>query len=119
MLDETFLGFDPSVEPVWAGFWSLDDHRDKPAPHKTADTALTSTEVVAIIASGRAITTVPACQAGTILNILPDVVAIPLNDAHPAVLALVWRKDNHNPLVDALAGFAETLGGTGANGAPR
>jgi DNA-binding transcriptional LysR family regulator len=119
VLDETFLGFHPSVEPVWAGFWSLDDHRGEPPPHTTADTALTSTELVAIIASGRAVTTVPACQAATILNILPDVVAIPLRDAHPAVLALVWRDDNHNPLVEALVAFAgDVAEGTSAVGFP-
>jgi DNA-binding transcriptional LysR family regulator len=106
VLDETFLRFHPSVEPIWAGFWSLDDHRGEPPPHTTADTPLTSTELVACIASGRAITTIPACQAATILNILPDVVALPLRDADPAALALVWRDDNHNPLVRALVALA-------------
>jgi DNA-binding transcriptional LysR family regulator len=106
VLDETFLRFHRSVEPVWAGFWSLDDHRGGPPPHTTADTALTSTELVACIASGRAVTTMPACQAATILNILPDVVAIPLRDADPAALALVWRADSQNPLVAALVAVA-------------
>ena len=105
VLDETFLGFHPSVDPVWAGFWSLDDHRGRPAPN-TTDTALTSTEMVVIIGSGRAITTVPACQAKTLLSILTDVVAIPVRDARPAVLALVWREDNQNTLVHALAELA-------------
>jgi DNA-binding transcriptional LysR family regulator len=109
VLDEAFLGFHPSVDPVWAGFWSLDDHRGGPAPNTTADTALTSTEMVVIIASGRAITTVPACQATTLLSILTDVVAIPVRDARPAALALVWREDDHNPLVHALAELAGKL----------
>jgi len=26
-IDQTFIGFHPSIEPTWAGFWSLDDHR--------------------------------------------------------------------------------------------
>jgi DNA-binding transcriptional LysR family regulator len=106
VLNETFLCFHPAVEPVWAGFWSLDDHRGEPPPHTTADTPLTSTELVACIASGRAITTIPACQAATIVNILPDVVAIPVRDADPAALALVWRDDNQNPLVPALLALA-------------
>jgi DNA-binding transcriptional LysR family regulator len=115
VLDETFLHFHPSVEPVWAGFWSLDDHRGEPPPHTTTDTALTSTELVACIASGRAITTIPACQAATIVNILPDVVAIPLRDADPAALALLWRDDNQNPLVTALLALAgNTTEGTSA-----
>jgi hypothetical protein len=62
--------------------------------------------MVVIIGSGRAITTVPACQARTLLSILTDVVAIPVRDARPAVLALVWREDNQNPLVHALAELA-------------
>jgi DNA-binding transcriptional LysR family regulator len=109
VLDETFLGFDPSVDPTWAGFWSLDDHRGKPPRRTTHDLALTSTEMVAIIASGRAITTVPACQAATLVNILTDVVAIPLRDADPSALALVWRESNHNPLVEALIAFTGDL----------
>jgi DNA-binding transcriptional LysR family regulator len=106
VLDETFVGFHHSVEPQWAGFWSLDDHRGEQPAHRTTDSPLTSTEFVACIASGRGITTIPACQAATILNILPNVVAIPLRDADPAALALVWREDNHNPLVPALVGLA-------------
>jgi DNA-binding transcriptional LysR family regulator len=115
VLDETFLRFHHTVEPQWAGFWSLDDHRGGQPAHTTGDTALTSTEFVACIASGRAITTTPACQAATILNILPDVVAIPLRDADPAELALVWREDNHNPLVPALVGLARAHPGSNAH----
>jgi DNA-binding transcriptional LysR family regulator len=43
VLDETFIGFDPSVHPGWAGFWSLDDHRGE-GPHRlTADRAANHT----------------------------------------------------------------------------
>ena len=27
VIDETFIGFSAAVDPDWAGFWSLDDHR--------------------------------------------------------------------------------------------
>jgi DNA-binding transcriptional LysR family regulator len=104
--DETFVRFHRSVDQAWAGFWSLDDHRGGPPASRTADSALTSTELVACIASGRAITTTPACQAATIVNILPDVVGIPVVHADPAALALLWCADNQNPLVSALVTFA-------------
>ena len=60
-----------------------------------------------MIASRRAITTLPGSDAAFILKVLRGVVAIPLRDAHPAVLSLVWRRDNHNPLVEVLAATAK------------
>jgi LysR family hca operon transcriptional activator len=109
VLDETFVGYHPAVDPEWAGFWRLDDHRGKPAARVTADHALTMPATASIIASGRAITTMPASQAAMIQKILPGVVTIPLHDVHPTVLSLVWRRDNRNPLVDALVAIAQDL----------
>jgi DNA-binding transcriptional LysR family regulator len=118
VLEETFLGFHPDVDPRWAGFWSLDDHRMKPAPHVTADRTLTPTEVIAIIASGRAIATLPECHVATIVKILPGVVAVPLSDARPATLSLVWRKESHNPFVQALVSVARKLSEDDHSGLP-
>jgi DNA-binding transcriptional LysR family regulator len=114
VLDETFLGVAPSVEPAWAGFWSLDDHRGNPAPHLTAGRASNSHEMFAMIAEGRAITTVPASQAAIILSVLSSVVAIPLRDAKPLVLALIWRLDHHTPLIGDLVAVARNLAEDGA-----
>jgi DNA-binding transcriptional LysR family regulator len=115
VLDETFCGTSPSLEPIRAGFWRLDDHRGKPAPYMTDDGAVNPQEVIACIASGRAITTAPASSAANVLKGLTNVVAIPLRDAHPAVLTLTWCKGNHNPNVEALAEVARALadGGVG------
>jgi DNA-binding transcriptional LysR family regulator len=118
VLEETFLGFHPDVDPRWAGFWRLDDHRTEPAPNVTADRTLTPTEVIAIIASGRAIATLPACHVETIVKILPSVVAIPLSDARPATLSLVWRKESHNPFVQALVSVARRLSEDDHSGVP-
>ena len=109
VLDETFYGFHPAVEPVWAGFWMLDDHRGKPPTCITTDRARNPLEMFAIVASGRAITTFPASRAAVIQKLLRGVVAIPLRDADPAVLSLVWRKDNPNPLIAALVAFAQVV----------
>ncbi|MFI4985142.1 MAG: LysR family transcriptional regulator [Solirubrobacterales bacterium] len=116
VLDETFIGYHPAVQPMWAGFHSLDDHRGSPAPRMTADRALTPSQMLAIIASRQAITTVPASDAAIILKVLRGVVAIPLRDAHPAVLSLIWRRSNHNSLVQALAVLAASLRDGGADG---
>src|SRR5262249_29874978 len=59
VLDETFCGTDPSLEPVRAGFWRLDDHRGGPAPNITAERAVCPHETIALVASGRGITVAP------------------------------------------------------------
>src|SRR5262249_62148461 len=90
VLDETFCGTSRLLEPVRAGFWMLDDHRGEPAPYMTADQTLNPHEVVACIASGRAIITAPASNATNFLSGLDSVVTIPLKDAKPATLTLTW-----------------------------
>jgi DNA-binding transcriptional LysR family regulator len=106
VLDETFLGCDPSVEETWAGFWRLDDHRDGRPARVTSDRALSASEMAALVASGRAITTLASSSAALVPKVLADVVAIPLADANPAVLAVAWRRDHHNPLVEAFVSVA-------------
>jgi DNA-binding transcriptional LysR family regulator len=113
VLDETFPGIHPAVDPVWAGFWQLDDHRGAPAPHLTGDRAINPHELAAIIASGRAITATPASNAENIVRALTNVVAIPLRGADPVTLSLVWSKDSPNPLVDAIVVAASNLARTG------
>jgi DNA-binding transcriptional LysR family regulator len=108
VLDETFVGYDPAVQPLWAGFWRLDDHRGK-EPAQSFEHAMTAPKLFATIASCRGITTVPACQAAMIQRLLRGVVAIPLRDARPAVIGLVWHGRNHNPLVHSLASVARRL----------
>ncbi|MGA2452754.1 MAG: LysR family transcriptional regulator [Solirubrobacteraceae bacterium] len=110
VLDETFIGFHPSVEPAWAGFWSLDDHRGARPRRSTPDGAANPHEVLAALAARRAITTVPAAVAGLIPSVLTEVVAIPLRDAGPATIALVGHQDRANPLVESLRTFARGAG---------
>jgi DNA-binding transcriptional LysR family regulator len=115
VLDETFLGSDPSVDSAWVGFWSLDDHRGAPAPH-TAGTAVDAQERFAMIAEGRAITTVPASYAEVVRRVVGNLAAIPLIDAAPAVFTLLGREDRRSRMVDAFlavaAGFSDPHGGT-------
>jgi DNA-binding transcriptional LysR family regulator len=109
VLDETFVGFHPHVDRSWAGFWHLDDHRGEPCRRVTSDRAINPQEMAAIIASGRAIITAPVSNARNFTKALAGVSVIPLRDARPAELSLVWHRDAGNLLVAALVATARTL----------
>jgi DNA-binding transcriptional LysR family regulator len=106
LLEETFIGFHPAVDPAWAGFWSLDDHRGAPPRRVTADAAANPQEVMAALALRDAITTVPESVARLVASPAISLEAIPVTDALPAELELFGRKDSHNPRVAALLAFA-------------
>ena len=110
VLDETFCGTHPALEPVRAGFWCLDDHRGGPC-RATVGEAANPQEMLAVIASGRAITTAPESAGPTFRSAVPSGVVIPLRDAIPTTLALVWHKHNPNPLVEELVAAARSLDG--------
>jgi DNA-binding transcriptional LysR family regulator len=109
VLDETYISYHPTVQQIWAGFHSLDDHRGGPAPNATADRVLTPLEILAVMASRRAVTVLPACDAAIIQRALPGVAAIPVRDADPAVLSLVWRTENRSPLLETLVALADSV----------
>jgi DNA-binding transcriptional LysR family regulator len=109
VLDETFLGFDASIDPGWAGFWSLDDHRGGPPREIVSQHVTTPQQRFAALAAGNGIATAPACHATVIANALPGLIAIQLTDARPALLTLVAHKNADNPLVDALLATAQML----------
>lgn len=109
VLDETYISYHPTVQPVWAGFHSLDDHRGGPPAHLTSDRVLTPFDMLAIMASPRGITTLPACDAAIIQRALPGLAVIPLADAAPATLSLTWRETTTNPLVEALVAAAQRV----------
>jgi DNA-binding transcriptional LysR family regulator len=111
VLDEPFLGFDSSVDPTWAGFWSLDDHRGGPPSRVISENVTNAQQRFVALASGRGIATAPACHAMAIASALPSIVAIPIVDAAPAVLTLVARKDGPSPLVPLLFACARRLAG--------
>jgi DNA-binding transcriptional LysR family regulator len=106
VLDETFPGVVDWCDPGWLGHWGLDAYRGAPA-RRTDDGAVTPEEVASIVASGRAITTVPEIVAVPFAHL--GIRAIPLVDAEPAVLTLVWPEGAATPLVDALAETARQV----------
>jgi DNA-binding transcriptional LysR family regulator len=107
LLDETFIGFHRSIDPAWAGFWSFDDHRGGPAPHMVGE-ATNAQQRFEMLAAGHGIAIVPAYIAA-IVKVLPSVVAIPLTDADPVIIALLARKDRQGRHVEALFATARQL----------
>ena len=103
VLDEAFPGIVDWADPVWLGYWGLDAYRGAPA-RRTDDAAMTPEEVASIVASGRAITTVPEIVAVPFAHL--GIRAIRLTDAEPAVLELVWPEGAATPLVSALVELA-------------
>jgi DNA-binding transcriptional LysR family regulator len=110
LLDETFIGYHDSVQAEWAGFHTLDDHRGGPARELTQDRALNPAEMLLMLATRRAVGVYPLADARVLQEILRGVVAVPIDDAEPFSIALSWRKDNHNPLVQALVAESANLG---------
>jgi DNA-binding transcriptional LysR family regulator len=111
VLDETFISYHPDVQAEWAGFHSLDDHRGGSPGSVTSDHALTTLQMLGILfsASTPAITIVPHKDAKLAQQVLPDIVAVPLNDAAPAVVSLIWREDQSSSLVEGLVDAAKRL----------
>lgn len=101
-LDEVFLGIDPRVDPRWAGLWTLDDHRGGPPAHATSDQAGNAQDLLVMIASGRGVMALPACHAEIIASVMPNVAAVRIPDATPAIIHLIWREDSANRHVEAL-----------------
>jgi DNA-binding transcriptional LysR family regulator len=110
LVDETFIGFHPAVEPAWAATWSLDDHRNG-SPPRLAERSINAQERFALIAAGSGIATLPACHASIIASILPSVVAIPIRDADPTTLTLVGARGRLTPAVQDLRAVAQDLSG--------
>jgi LysR family transcriptional regulator, hca operon transcriptional activator len=114
VLDQTFISYHPAVQAAWAGFHSLDDHRGGPPGSVTADHVATSLQMLGILSTGRAVAAVPACDARIAASVLPDVVAIPLIDADPAILSLVCHASACPPLVRALLDIGDELAERGS-----
>jgi DNA-binding transcriptional LysR family regulator len=106
VLDQTFISYHPNVQAAWSSFHSLDDHRGGPPESMTADWAETSMQMLGIMSSCEAITTLPACDGKLVEHAISDLVAIPLSGASPALLSLVCLADDCPPLVAALLGIA-------------
>ncbi|HEY0516552.1 MAG TPA: LysR family transcriptional regulator [Solirubrobacteraceae bacterium] len=115
-LEETFISYHPDVQRRWAGFHSLDDHRGRPPSALTEGSASTSLQMLGLLVQGDAVTTIPFADCQLVCGVLPDTVAMPLRDADPAVVSLVWEADHAHPLVEALVATAQSLSPQSADG---
>ena len=109
VLDQTFISYHPNVQAAWSSFHSLDDHRGGPPESTTTHWAETSMQMLGIMSSCDAITTLPACDGKLVEHAISDLAAIPLSGASPALLSLVYPADDCAPLVGALLRIAEEL----------
>jgi len=109
VLDETFIGFDPSADRGWAGFWSLDDHRGAPPRQVTGDAVANGQEVLAALALREAITTAPALVGTLLAGLQTGVVTIPLEDADPSEVVLAGRNDRRSRAVETMLAFFDSL----------
>lgn len=102
VLDETFPA-GPDLRPEWTAFWTLDAYRGGP-PTFTTGRVDSATDGLKIVASGRAIATIPDWTVGALTH--PGVVALHLSDGPRVVTQLVWRNGDENPDVRALVELA-------------
>jgi DNA-binding transcriptional LysR family regulator len=109
VMDERFLGIDPRVDQRWAGFWTLDDHRGGPPAQVTADQAENAQDLLVMIAAGRGVMALPACHGAVIKAVLPNIAVVPIADAAPGILALVWLEACANDCVRPLVTIAREL----------
>jgi DNA-binding transcriptional LysR family regulator len=107
ILDEPFPG-GPNHHPEWRAFWTLDEQRGGP-PESTDDDVDNAEQGLQVVASGRAIGTVPASIVSGLPH--PGVVAVPLRDGPPVATRLVWRSQDQNPIVHWLAVLAAGMTG--------
>ncbi len=118
VLGETFISYHPEVQPAWSAFHSLDDHRGGPPAAQTDDRVSTALQMLGMLSTTRAVTVLPLSDAKLVAHALPGVVAIPIRDADPAVVSLVWRAEDEHPLVSALVALsgADPAGASSQNG---
>ncbi len=106
VIDETFIGYHPSVDPDWAGFWSLDGHRGGPPLRTTPDQVSSPQEVFAALAVREAVTTVPSSSAALLVDHVTGISAVPIPDAEPTTFVLAGRRDRRTAHVESFVAFA-------------
>lgn len=109
VLEQTFVSYHPDVQPAWAAFHSLDDHRGGAPQKVTDDHTLSTLQMLGVMSSARAVTTIPYGDAKLARQVLPDIVATRLRDAAPAAVSLVWREDTSSSLLEDLLDIAKRL----------
>ncbi len=108
ILDETYISYHPDVQPAWRGFHSFDDHRAGPPAAATDDQVTTALQMLGVLATTNAVTALPLADAELVVQVLPGMKAIPVSDAEPGTLSLIWRAEDEHPLVSTLAELSDS-----------
>jgi len=109
VLDETFIAFEPWVDPTWTAFWSLDASRGGPAT-RGSDRCPTDVQgMLRMIAAGEGVITWPAEEGTMISKALPGVFAVPLRGAPQAVFSIVGHEDRFSTAVEWLVDAGREL----------
>ncbi|MGP3776055.1 LysR family transcriptional regulator [Streptomyces sp. SDT5-1] len=101
----------PSVAGPVPDYWPrsvLPDRTPAGRPVRRGPAVATFYEVLALVASGEVVCTVP--DEGRRYHAQPDIVYLPLRDAPPVQWGLIWRTDRATPLARALAETAREMG---------
>jgi DNA-binding transcriptional LysR family regulator len=107
LLDEPFPDGE-DLHPGWKAFWTLDEQRGAPPPPSNAEVSNVE-EALAVVASGRAITTFAESLFDGLSH--PGVIALPLIGAPAVTTRLVWRLYEPSRAVHALVDIARDMFG--------
>lgn len=110
LLEERFCGFHADISEDWRSRCHLDDHRRAPPSELTSDRAASTLELVAAMSFGRSMVALPASLALALARVVPDLVAVPLEDAEPVARLLIWRSPPANPAAAGLIAIARSEG---------
>ena len=102
IVDETFVKLDEGIRAHWRDFWLLEPFRSGPVRY-SSEMARTPQEAAAQVVAGRGVLTTPGVVAAQFAHL--GVAGIPLVDAPPALLALVWAPGQSNAHVRTLVDF--------------
>jgi DNA-binding transcriptional LysR family regulator len=96
-----------SASPAWEAWHNADPRPDgrRPRPGPFVGNLEEKLEVVA---TGQAISFVPASAAAAI-QMPPDVVAIPATDLPPTEICLAWKAERQSGAIDAFVGIARSV----------
>lgn len=94
--DEAFLTQPAAVNPKWREAWLAEQHRHG-LPGRIAAEIEDASQLFGFLASGRGVCLVPEAASRAMAR--PGIAFVPVVDADPAVVSLVWRPGAASPSV--------------------
>ncbi|MEM7324149.1 MAG: LysR family transcriptional regulator [Actinomycetota bacterium] len=104
MVDEPLVAL-PEEAGALRNYWLVADRRTADPP--VATVARTADEAMEVVANG--LGAVLISEGNIPIYQRPGISFIPVTDLEPSVLALVWRRDDHRPVIRDLADLSASL----------